>query len=99
MSKKSEKIETFISENFRSSWFFLTILTYKIFGSIQEARHKTVEFHRVEFHSRHNRGIPPRGIPQTPNRTDDMMSIWLNVIQEARYKTVEFHRQQTVIMT
>ena len=31
MSEKSEKIETFISENFRSSWFFLTILTYKIF--------------------------------------------------------------------
>ena len=31
MSKKSEKIETFISENFKSSWFFLTILTYKIF--------------------------------------------------------------------
>ena len=31
MSEKSEKIETFISENFRRSWFFLTILTYKIF--------------------------------------------------------------------
>ena len=31
MSKRSEKIETFISENLRSSWFFLTILTYKIF--------------------------------------------------------------------
>ena len=31
MSEKSEKIEIFISENFRSSWFFLTILTYKIF--------------------------------------------------------------------
>ena len=38
MSEKSEKIETFISalttfisENFRNSWFFLTILTYKIF--------------------------------------------------------------------
>ena len=31
MSEKSEKIETFISDNFRSSWFFLTILTYKIF--------------------------------------------------------------------
>ena len=31
MSKKSEKIETFISENFRSSWSFLTILAYKIF--------------------------------------------------------------------
>ena len=28
MSEKSEKIETFISENFRSSWFFLTILTF-----------------------------------------------------------------------
>ena len=35
----------------------------RIRGSIQEARHKTVEFHRVEFHSRHNCGIPPRGIP------------------------------------
>ena len=31
MREKSEKIEIFISENFRSSWFFLTILTYKIF--------------------------------------------------------------------
>ena len=27
----SEKSETFISENFRDSWFFLTCLTYKIF--------------------------------------------------------------------
>ena len=30
MSEKSEKIETFISENFRDSWFFLTFLTYKL---------------------------------------------------------------------
>ena len=51
-----------------------------ILGSIQEARHKTVEFHavefhrvefhRVEFHSRHNRGIPPCGIPRGGNSTD-----------------------------
>ena len=26
----SEIIETFLSENFRNSWFFLSILTYKI---------------------------------------------------------------------
>ena len=31
MSEKSEKIEIFIGENFRSSWSFLTILTYEIF--------------------------------------------------------------------
>ena len=31
MSEKSEKIESFISENFRDLWFFLTILTYKTF--------------------------------------------------------------------
>ena len=37
MSEKSEKIETFISEKFRSSWFFITFLTYKLpnFGKFE----------------------------------------------------------------
>ena len=29
-SEKNEKIETFKSENFKDSWFFLTFLTYKL---------------------------------------------------------------------
>ena len=37
ISEKSEKIETFISENFSDSWFFLTFLTCKLpnFGEFE----------------------------------------------------------------
>ena len=40
MSENSEKIETFISENFRSWWFFLTILTYKFLTWIKKLKWK-----------------------------------------------------------